>query len=64
MLSSEQPIGKEDLFRSIPNLTVMRCRQDQKMGTVSNNMEQHANRQLWAAKLEDYFKAQQHAIIA
>ena len=34
------------------------------MGTVPYNIEQNANQQLCAAKLDEYFKAQQHAIIA
>jgi len=34
------------------------------MGTVSDNIEQNADRQLWAAKLDEYFKTRQHAIIA
>ena len=34
------------------------------MGTVPDNIEQNADRQLWAAKLDEYFKTQQHAIIA
>ena len=34
------------------------------MGTVTDNIEPNADRQLWAAKLDGYFKAQQHAIIA
>jgi len=34
------------------------------MGTVSDNIEQNADRQRWATKLNQYFKAQQYAIIA
>ena len=50
MLSSDQQIRQ--------------CVQDKIMGTVLDNIEQNADPQLCAEKLDEYFKAQQHAIIA
>ena len=56
------PIFVDHDIKSKPQ--VRRCFQDYMMGIAIDNNAQPADPHLWAERLDGYFKAQQHAIIA